>query len=243
MGGVTASVIDGRDDCAVIAGIDVAKGAGLPFPVYEKPSEMPRPPDVFIDFSHPDSLDGLLEYGLSTGTALVLATTGYDDEQIGRIKTASEKIPVFFSFNMSLGINLLVKLSKTAAEILGGQFDVEIVEKHHNLKIDAPSGTAIMLADSINGALGGGFEYVFERHSERKRRGRGEIGVHSVRGGTIVGEHDVIFAGRDEVITISHAAASKGVFAVGAVNAALFLAGKPAGLYDMASLLATCQPI
>jgi 4-hydroxy-tetrahydrodipicolinate reductase len=194
-------------------------------------------------------LTALLEYGLSSGVPLVLATTGYGSGQIREIRDASRDIPVFFSFNMSLGINLLVKLSKIAADVLGGQFDIEIIEKHHNQKIDAPSGTALMLADAVSGTSRGGLTNVFDRHSERKKREKNEIGIHSVRGGTIVGEHSVLFAGLDEVITLSHAAASKNVFAVGAVNAAMFMVGKPAGLYDMESLLAeyaagraTCPP-
>jgi 4-hydroxy-tetrahydrodipicolinate reductase len=242
MGRVVVSAADGRKDCAVVAGLDVNAAGDFGFPVYKKPSELPVRPDVIIDFSHPDSLNGLLEYGLSSGAALVLATTGYGDAQIEQIKRAAQQIPVFFSFNMSLGINLLVKLSKTAAEILGAQFDVEIIESHHNLKIDAPSGTALMLADAVNETRNGGMEYVFDRHKERKKRTDNEIGIHSVRGGTIVGRHEVIFAGRDEVITLSHAAASKEVFAAGAVSAAVFLSGKPAGLYDMGSFF-NCRPI
>ena len=179
----------------------------------------------------------MLEYGLSTGTAIVFATTGYSDEQISKIKKASEQIPVFFTFNMSLGINLLIKLAKTATEVLGGQFDIEIVEKHHNQKIDAPSGTAIMIANSVNEVLNNSCHYVYDRHSQRKKRDSNEIGLHSIRGGTIVGEHDIIFAGRDEVITLSHSAASKEVFAVGSVNAAVFLAEQTPGIYDMADLL------
>lgn len=237
MGKVIASVISGRDDCKIISGIDIAASEGGAFPVYSKPGELTEKPDVIIDFSHPSALDGLLEYCLSTGTAAVLATTGYNESDIAKIKKAAEQIPVFFTFNMSLGINLLCKLAKTAAEILGGQFDIEIVEKHHNQKIDAPSGTAIMLANAVNETLDNKYQYVYDRHSQRKKRNKNEIGMHSIRGGTIVGEHDIIFAGRDEVITLSHSAASKEVFAVGAVNAAVFLAGKPAGLYDMAGLL------
>ncbi len=237
MGKVVTSIINEREDCKVIAGIDIAASEGGAFPIYSKPSELPEKPDVIIDFSHPSALNDLLEYCLSTGTAAVLATTGYNENEIAKIKKAAEQIPIFFTFNMSLGINLLSKLAKTAAEVLGGQFDIEIVEKHHNQKIDAPSGTAIMLANAINETLDNKYQYVYDRHSQRKKRGKNEIGMHSIRGGTIVGEHDIIFAGRDEVITLSHSAASKEVFAVGAVNAAVFLADRPAGLYDMAELL------
>ncbi|MCI5905438.1 MAG: 4-hydroxy-tetrahydrodipicolinate reductase [Oscillospiraceae bacterium] len=237
MGKVINSVISERSDCRVIAGIDVLTEKYADFPIVSAPSELPQKPDVIIDFSHPSALDKLLDYCLSTGTAIVIATTGYTEEQIAEIKKASEQIPVFFTFNMSLGINLLIKLAKTAAEILGDQFDVEILEKHHNRKLDAPSGTAIMIANSINETLDNRCQYVYDRHSQRKKRDKNEIGIHSVRGGTIVGEHDVIFAGRDEVITLSHHAASREVFAVGSVNAAVFISGRSAGLYDMAALL------
>lgn len=237
MGRVINSVISERNDCKVLAGIDVVTEAYSDFPIYTEPSNLPSKPDVIIDFSHPSALDKLLDYCLSTGTAVVIATTGYTEEQISKIKKAAEQIPVFFTFNMSLGINLLIKLAKSAAEVLGDQFDVEIVEKHHNRKLDAPSGTAVMIADSINKALNNNCNYVYDRHSQRKKRDKNEIGIHSVRGGTIVGEHDVIFAGRDEVITLSHHAASREVFAVGSVNAAVFVYNKSAGLYDMAALL------
>ena len=168
---------------------------------------------------------------------MVFATTGYSDAQIEQIKLASKEIPIFFSFNMSLGVNLICSLAKKAASILGDGFDIEIIEKHHNQKIDAPSGTAIMLANAVNSQFDGNKVYEYDRHSIRQKRSKKEIGIHSVRGGTIVGEHDVIFAGRDEVITISHSAYSKEVFAVGGVRAAKFIAGKPAGLYDMNSIL------
>lgn len=237
MGKVINSVISERNDCKVIAGIDVVTEKYADFPIVSAPSELSQKPDVIIDFSHPSALDKLLDYCLSTGTAIVIATTGYTEEQIAKIKKASEQIPVFFTFNMSLGINLLIKLAKTAAEILGDQFDIEILEKHHNRKLDAPSGTAIMIANSINETLDNRCQYVYDRHSQRKKRDKNEIGIHSVRGGTIVGEHDVIFAGRDEVITLSHHAASREVFAVGSVNAAVFISGRSAGLYDMAALL------
>ena len=237
MGKVISSVIKDRTDCTVISGIDLNTEPGDGFSVYAKPSELPEKPDVIIDYSHPSGLGDLLEYCLSTGTAIVIATTGYTEEQIAQIKKAAEQIPVFFTFNMSLGINLLCKLAKTAAEVLGGQFDIEIVEKHHNQKIDAPSGTAIMLANAINETLDNKYNYAYDRHSQRKKREKNEIGMHSIRGGTIVGEHEIIFAGRDEVITLSHSAASKEVFAVGSVNAAIYLCGRSAGLYDMASLV------
>ena len=237
MGKVIYDVISNRNDCKVISGIDINTEKYADFPIVSKPNELPVKPDVIIDFSNPASLDGLIEYGLTTGCGIVFATTGYSSEQIAKIKKATEQIPVFFTFNMSLGINLLVELSKKAAALLGGQFDIEIVEKHHNQKIDAPSGTAIMLADAINEVLDNSNQYTYDRHSQRKKREKNEIGIHSVRGGTIVGDHEVIFAGRDEVITLSHHASSKEVFAVGSVNAAVFISGKKSGLYDMSQLI------
>ncbi|WP_019679219.1 4-hydroxy-tetrahydrodipicolinate reductase [Ruminococcus flavefaciens] len=228
---------DERDDCRVIAGIDLYTKQYADFPIFETPAQLPEKPDVIIDFSNPASLDGLLDYCLSTGTPLVIGATGYTDEQIAKIRSAAQQIPVFFTFNMSLGINLLVELAKKAASVLGDSFDIEIVEKHHNQKIDAPSGTAIMLANAINETLDNSKHYVYDRHSRRQKREKSEIGMHAIRGGTIVGEHDVIFAGHDEVITLSHSAASKAVFAAGAVNAAVFLKDQPAGLYDMSKLV------
>lgn len=237
MGKTIYNCISAREDCKVIAGIDINTEQYADFPIIDSPSKLPEKPDVIIDYSNPASLDGLLEYCLSTGTPIVLATTGYSDEQINKIKSAAEQIPVFFTFNMSLGINLLIQLAKKAASVLGDQFDIEIVEKHHNQKIDAPSGTAIMLANAINETLDNKYHYVYDRHSQRKKRDKNEIGMHAIRGGTIVGEHDVIFAGHDEVITLSHSAASKSVFAEGSINAAVYLSDKPAGLYDMSSLV------
>ena len=238
MGGVIARLAAERTDCKVIAGIDLNTAPNGSFPIVKSPFDLPEKPEVIIDFSHPSALEGLLSYCKMNSVPAVFATTGYTEEQISAIKQAAEQIPVFFTFNMSLGINLLVELGKQAARVLGGQFDVEIVEKHHNLKKDAPSGTAIMLAEAINKELGGKMNYVYDRHSVRKPREANEIGMHSIRGGTIVGEHDIIFAGHDEVITLSHSAGSKEIFAAGAVNAAVYLAGREKGLYDMSDLLA-----
>ena len=238
MGGVIARLAAERTDCKVIAGIDLNTAPNGSFPIVKSPFDLPEKPEVIIDFSHPSALEDLLSYCKMNSVPAVFATTGYTEEQISAIKQAAEQIPVFFTFNMSLGINLLVELGKQAARVLGGQFDVEIVEKHHNLKKDAPSGTAIMLAEAINKELGGKMNYVYDRHSVRKPREANEIGMHSIRGGTIVGEHDIIFAGHDEVITLSHSAGSKEVFAAGAVNAAVYLAGREKGLYDMSDLLA-----
>ena len=237
MGKNIYNCIKDREDCTVVAGVDIFTQQYADFPIVESPDKLPVKPDVIIDFSNPALLHDLLAYCLSTGTPLVIGSTGYSDEQIGQIKSAAQQIPVFFTFNMSLGVNLLVNLAKKAAEVLGDRFDVEIVEKHHNQKIDAPSGTAIMLANAVNEAFDNTKQYVYDRHSRRQKRDKNEIGMHSIRGGTIVGEHDVIFAGNDEVITLSHSAASKSVFAEGSVKAALFIKDKPAGLYDMQMLI------
>jgi 4-hydroxy-tetrahydrodipicolinate reductase len=237
MGKTINECISSRDDCRVVGGIDVYTAQYADFPIVSSADKLEVKPDVIIDYSNPASLDSLLSYSLSTGVPLVLATTGYSDEQIAKIKAAAENTAIFFTFNMSLGINLLVQLGKKAASVLGDKFDIEIVEKHHNQKIDAPSGTAIMLANAINETLDNNYHYVYDRHSQRKKREKTEIGMHSIRGGTIVGEHDIIFAGHDEVITLSHSASSKSVFAEGSINAAIYLKDKSAGLYDMSSLV------
>lgn len=237
MGRTITELVESRDDCEIVAGIDVRGGDGLPYPVFEKPCECGIEADVIIDFSLPDALDDLLAYAQEKKLALVECTTGYSDDELARLDAASETIPLFRSGNMSLGINLLMELTKKAAQILGTSFDIEIVEKHHNLKVDAPSGTALMLADSACEGLGEKYMYEYDRHSRRIRRPKKEIGIHAVRGGTIVGEHEVIFAGANEVITLSHSAQSKGVFAAGAVNAAVFLAGKAPGKYSMSDLI------
>ncbi len=241
MGRVIADICRSRTDCTITAGIDLLGEQYSDFPVYKRVFELPEKPDVIIDFSHPSALPDLLSYCKMNGVPLVVATTGYTDEERAEITAASANIPIFFTFNMSLGINLLVELAKKATQILGGQFDIEIVEKHHNLKKDAPSGTAIMIGEAINEELDNSKHFVYDRHSVRRERGKDEIGMHAIRGGTIVGDHDIIFAGRDEVITLSHSAQSKEVFAVGAVNAAVFLAGKQAGLYAMSDLIKDCQ--
>ena len=179
----------------------------------------------------------MLEFAKTTSTPLVIATTGYSDEQKKKIEDASKDSPIFFTYNMSVGINLLANLAKKATEVLGEDFDIEIVEKHHNQKIDAPSGTALMLADAICEVTPQPMKYEYDRHSKREKRTRNEIGLHAVRGGTIVGEHEIIFAGRDEIITLSHSARSKEIFAVGAVNAAVYMNGKGPGLYQMSDVI------
>lgn len=192
--------------------------------------------DAIIDFSHPDSLDSLLEFSKKNKIPLVIATTGYNKEQIEKIKLASKETPIFFTFNMSLGINLLLSLVKRSYKVLQDNFDVEIVEKHHNQKIDAPSGTALMIADAINEEANNKFQYIYNRQNVRKKREKNEIGIHSIRAGTIVGEHEVIFSGKDETISITHTATSKKVFAFGAVRAAEFIKDKKPGLYSMEDL-------
>ncbi|MEG0545904.1 MAG: 4-hydroxy-tetrahydrodipicolinate reductase [Oscillospiraceae bacterium] len=237
MGKVITNLVSGRDDCEIVAGIDINEGESS-FPVFKNFSDLSIAADVVIDFSHPSALNGLLEYAIKSLTPAVIATTGLSDEQIEKIHSLSSTVPLFFSANMSIGISLISELAAKAARVLEGSFDIEIVEMHHNQKIDSPSGTALMLADSISDALCEKPKYEFDRHSKRAKRSENEIGIHSVRGGTIVGEHEIIFSGLDEVITISHSARSKELFAVGAVNAAVFLKGKPAGFYSMKELVA-----
>ena len=237
MGRVIDRLVSEDADCEIVAGIDINDAVENPYPVFKTPAEYAGDADVMIDFSHPSALNAILDYCKTRRLPVILATTGYTDEQKSQMKEASSSVPVFFSANMSLGINLLIALAKTATKLLEGNFDIEIVEKHHNQKIDAPSGTALAIADAIDETLSYPAEYVYDRHSVRKKRKKTEIGLHAVRGGTIVGEHDVIFAGNDEVITLSHHAASKEVFAVGAVRAAKFMCGKPAGMYSMTDLV------
>ena len=237
MGKVITELTQKSDTLNICAGVDAFGSGNAQFPVYKQISDVKEKADVIIDFSNPSALDNLLTYAISTKTPLVLATTGFSMQQIEKIESAAKQIPIFFTFNMSLGINLLTALSKKAAQVLGSDFDIEIIEKHHNQKLDAPSGTAIMLADSINQVYGDTLQYEYDRHSKRMARPKNEIGIHSVRGGTIVGEHEVIFAGKDEVISLSHSASSRDVFACGAVRAAHFIIDKSAGLYDMNMLI------
>ncbi len=237
MGRVITDCVSKRDDCRIVAGIDLNTEALNGYPVYDSFDKISEDADVIIDFSHPSVLNALLAFAKKNSMPLVLATTGFSASQTEQIKASAKEIPLFFTFNMSLGINLLVALSKKAAAVLEGNFDIEIVEKHHNQKIDAPSGTAIMLAEAINNTLDNKMMYEYDRHSKREKRPQNEIGIHSIRGGNIVGEHEVIFAGHDEVITLAHRATSKEVFAVGALKAALYMNGKSAGLYDMNNVI------
>lgn len=236
MGHVIQSVVNGRDDCKIVAGVDLNTDSSA-FPVYSSFDEIKENADVIIDFSNPALLDSLLAYSKQNKVSVVIATTGYDDTQKAEIENAAKETAVFFTYNMSMGINLLATLAKKATAVLGKEFDIEIVEKHHNQKIDAPSGTALMLADAICEEIDDNMKYEYDRHSKREKRSKNEIGIHSVRGGTIVGEHEIIFAGRDEIITLSHSARSKEIFAVGAVNAAVFMSGKDSGMYSMKDLI------
>ncbi len=237
MGQAIVKAVSERDDCSIAAGVDLITNCGYDFPVFDDFSKINVEADVIIDFSNPALLGALLKYALDNKKNAVLCTTGYTDEQIASIDKASEQIGIFRSGNMSIGINLLIDLVKKAETVLGAGFDIEIIEKHHNQKLDAPSGTALMIADGISEAMERKPQYVYDRHAYRKKRDKNEIGIHSVRGGTIVGEHEVIFAGHDEVITIKHQAQSKEVFAIGSIDAAVFMKDAQAGAYDMTDLV------
>lgn len=237
MGHFVADAVEQNNQTNALFGVDAFGESSYSFPVYKSFSDINEAPDAIIDFSNPALLDDMLGYAVKNSVPCVICTTGYSQEQVDKIKAASEQIAIFYSGNMSLGINLLIELAKEAAKVLGNSFDIEIIEKHHNLKVDAPSGTALMIADGISDVLDEEPQYVYDRHSYRKKRSKNEIGIHAVRGGTIVGEHEVIFAGHDEVVTVTHQAQSKEVFAVGAVNAAVFLASQKAGMYNMGNLL------
>lgn len=236
MGNFIASTAAKDENMEIVAGIDKFN-CGQSFPIFDDFSKVNVDADVIIDFSNPILLDSMLDFAISRKLPLVIATTGYSDSQIEKIKETSKEIPLFFTFNMSIGVNLICSLAKKAASVLGDDFDIEIVEKHHNQKLDAPSGTAIMLANAVNSVFEDNKAYEYDRHSKRQKRSNNEIGIHSIRGGTIVGEHDVIFAGHDEIVTVSHTALSREVFATGAIKAAKFLYNKPSGLYDMNSMM------
>lgn len=237
MGQVISGLVDEDVEAEIVCGVDINTEIKNAYPVVKSIEEFDGAADVVIDFSHPSCLTSVLNYCKKTNTPVILATTGYSAEQKEEFMAASEFIPIFFSANMSLGINLLISLAKKAAKLLEGNFDIEIVERHHNKKIDAPSGTALAIADAIDETLSYPAEYVFDRHSVRRKRRNTEIGISSVRGGTIVGDHEIIFAGNDEVIELSHHAASKEIFAVGAIKAAKFIKGKEPGMYDMNMLV------
>lgn len=220
----------------IVAGVDVAAGDAA-FPVYTDWTDLPVA-DAVVDFSNPSALEAELAYVTAHGLPLVLCTTGLSSEQMDAVRKAAEVVPIFFSSNMSLGVAVLSALTKKAAAVLGDTFDIEIVEMHHNQKLDAPSGTALMLADAAKAGLNYEPEYTYDRHTRRQKRQKQEIGIASLRGGTVVGEHSVYFAGEQEVLTLSHSAGSRSVFASGALAAAAFIVGKPAGMYSMEDILA-----
>ena len=238
MGRVVESICNSTPNTKVVAGFDVLGSTDRDFPVYSSPAQFTGEADAVIDFSSPAALDGLLAFAKATKTPLVLATTGYSPEQIAQIGAAALEVPIFRSANMSLGINVLLELVRKAAAVRGDSYDIVIVERHHRGKGDAPSGTALMIADAAAESCGHDTEYVFERHSVRQPRGKKEIGISAVRGGTIVGEHEIIFAGHDEIMEIKHTALSREIFAQGAVEAAKFMATvKIPGMYDMSMLV------
>lgn len=238
MGQVITDMVKNDDTAEIVAGIDVVDNRDNGYPLFTDIDACDVPADVIIDFAAAVAVDKLLDYSVKHKIPVVLCTTGLSEAQIAKVEEASRKVAVLRSANMSLGINTLMKLLKEAANIFApAGYDIEIVEKHHNQKVDAPSGTAIALADSINEARNNEYEYVYDRSQVRKKRDKKELGISAVRGGTIVGEHEVIFAGVDEVIEFKHTAYSKSVFAKGAVEAGKYLAGKSAGLYNMSDVI------
>lgn len=238
MGQVITKLIEEDAAIEIVAGVDVSDHIQNGYPVYRELASCSVEADVVIDFTSAKAVDSLLDFCVERQIPCVLCTTGLSKEQLAHVEEAAKKVAVLRSANMSVGVNLLMKLLKEASPVLADAgFDIEIVEKHHNLKVDAPSGTAIALADSINEAFEEKYEYVYDRSARREKRPKKEIGISAVRGGTIVGDHDVIFAGADEVITFSHRAYSRAVFGKGAVQAAKYLAGKGAGLYSMSDVI------
>ncbi|MGI6546009.1 MAG: 4-hydroxy-tetrahydrodipicolinate reductase [Fastidiosipilaceae bacterium] len=238
MGRVITGIANNREDCEVVAGLDRVLDPNLPFPVFANSADCDVDYDVLIDFSNPSALPGVIDLSKRTGKPLVVATTGLSERETADLNRLSQTNAVFTSANMSLGINILIKLARDAAKTLYPDFNIEIIEAHHNQKVDAPSGTALMIADEIKDALDDeAVFYRYERQSFREKRVANEIGISAIRGGTIVGEHDVMFAGSQEVLTIKHSAQSREVFGEGAIAAALFLHGKKPGHYDMNDLI------
>ncbi len=237
MGHAVARTASASQNCRIVAGYDIKSAENSDFNIYTSLDEITESVDVIIDFSHPSLTEKILSFSAEKRIPAVICTTGLSNEQITNIKKAAQTVPLFFSANMSLGVNLLIDLAKKASKILEDNFDIEIIEKHHNQKIDSPSGTALAIADAISDTISYEPEYTYDRHSVRKKRDRHEIGIHSLRGGTIVGEHSIIFAGCDEVIELKHSATSKEVFAVGALKAAEFIKVLAPGLYSMSDLI------
>ncbi len=239
MGRVIGNLVLEDTTAEIVGGIDLVDDGTLSFPVFSSPDKVSVDADVIIDFSHPSCLVPIVDYAASKKIPVVVCTTGLTPEQKAYMSSKATNTAVFFSANMSLGINLMAELAKKATNVLEDNFDIEIVEAHHNRKLDAPSGTALYIADCINDACKERKEYVYDRHSVRKKREKKEIGMHAIRGGTIVGEHTVIFAGNDEIIEIKHTALSRDVFAEGAIAAAKFMVGKANGMYDMNDLISS----
>jgi len=237
MGRTISEIVAADEDAQIVAGVDISEGT-YSYPVYKKISDVKEEADAVIDFSTPKLLDEILCFAVEKRIPAVLCTTGYSAEQIEKINKSAKQVALLRSANMSLGINTMIKVMETVAKILADSgFDIEIVEKHHNQKLDAPSGTALALADAINKQLNNDYDYKYDRSALREKRPKKEIGISAVRGGTIVGEHEIIFAGIDEVIEFKHTAYSKAIFGKGAVSAAKFLRGKPAGLYNMKDVI------
>ena len=239
MGRVIIDLVKEDTDIEVVAGVDAFGDSNYEFPVFKSLGECDVQADVIVDFSNASAVDGLMDYCVSRNLPVVLCSTGLSEQQLAKVKDASAKVAVLRSANMSVGVNALIKVLKEVSPMFAAAgFDIEIVEKHHNQKLDAPNGTAIALADAVNESLNNEYEYVYDRSTRREKRPEKEIGISAVRGGTIVGDHDVIFAGLDEVVTVSHRAYSRAIFGKGAIQAAKFLAGKQPGMYDMADVLA-----
>ena len=242
MGHAITEAVANSKEYKIVAGVDInasALGSACSFPVYSSIDDFTANADVIIDFSHHSALPSLLDYAISHKTPIVVSTTGHSEDEMELMHTAANEVAIFFSRNMSIGVNLLIDLCRRAASALGEDFDIEIIEKHHHNKLDAPSGTAMMIAEELKDTRNGDAEFVYDRHEVRRKRDTREIGIHAVRGGSIVGEHDVIFAGANEIITLSHTATSRELFADGALKAADFMTDKPAGLYSMSDLIAS----
>jgi len=240
MGKVIAGLVQNREDAEIVAGVDIADDGMSEFPVFTDINMCDTEADVIIDFSSPSVTDKVIDYAVKKQIPAIICTTGLSSEQRDYIRKASKNVAILMSGNMSLGINTIISMLKNISDTFcKNGFDVDIVEQHHNNKLDAPSGTALMLADAINDAEDGRYEYVYDRSARREKRPKDEIGISSVRAGSIPGIHEVIFAGPDEVIEIKHTAYSRAVFGNGAVCAAVFLAGKEPGMYDMNDVIAS----
>lgn len=238
MGQVITQLVDEMEDVQIVAGVDLNTEQKSTYPVFANLEDCDVLVDAIVDFASAKAVDALLDYAVKAQIPVVLCTTGLSEEQLAHVEEASKKVAILRSANMSLGVNMLLKLINEAAKVLvPANFDMEIVEKHHKRKLDAPSGTAIALADALNDAVNNEYTYTYDRSTRREPRAKKEIGISAVRGGTIVGEHEIIFAGTDEVIEFKHTAYSRAIFGKGAISAAIYLAGKPAGLYTMSDVI------